>query len=804
MKKIFILITGLLAIHFSYAQYEASVSVTVVTEQQKPLSSASVELVSKNSATVVQSKITDSLGKAEFKNVASGSYFCRISYSGFNPFTTEVFSLSNSHYSYPLVVLQPSSKQLSNVTVSAKKLFMELQLGKTVINLDASITLAGTTVLEALQKVPGVAVDRDGNIFLKGKANVLVMIDGRITNLSASQLATLLSGMNSSSLSQIELMEQPPARYDAAGTAGIINLITKKNLQKGFNGSVTTSYGQGRYSQNNNYLQLNYRNGKLGLFANYSTVFSNDFTNSYEYRTYYKPDGSIASILEQPNFLKIRNRYHNVRVGADYTLSNKTSLSASFAGMVLNINNYSYNPATWMNAQRMTDSLLFTSGPSANNWKRAGGNLSLKHSFSASNELTADIDVLGYSNNNTQFLQNSLIYPTTYSDSSKAFVPSNIQILAAKTDYSKQLKNIKIESGIKVSRTATDNTANYFYKTTGPWQPDYGKSNRFLYTENIQAAYVSANMKQRKWAAEGGLRFEATAYNARQMGNPLRKDSSFSRRYNNLFPSFSTSYEADSNNTFSLTAGRRIDRPAFQKLNPFILIVNKYSYGIGNPYYRPQYTWNTELSHSYKNILITSIGYSVTTNFFSKLYLNNNGIVIYTEGNLGKLQQYSFSSSAQVSPRRWWSLSALAAVTHKELDGVVLGKQMHSSITQFSMNASNQFQFKKGWSAQLTAYYESRSQYDIQEFLDPSGLLSAGIAKTLLKNKVTLKLSFNDILYTQWIKGNTTLYQATEYFKLSRNSRTGVISLSYRFGKAFKTARRSEGSASEETQRVGH
>ena len=804
MKKIFILITGLLAISFSYAQSGASLSIAVANGQQKPLASANVELVSKNSAATVQNKITDSLGRAEFKNVAAGNYFCRISYLGFNPFTTEAFTLSNSHYSYPLVVLHPSNQQLSNVTVSAKKLFMELQLGKTVINLDASITLAGTTVMEALQKVPGVTVDRDGNIFLKGKANVLVMIDGRTTNLSPSQLATMLGGMNSSSLSQIELMEQPPARYDAAGTAGIINLVTKKNLQKGFNASATTSYGQGRYARNNNYLQLNYRNGKLGLFANYSTVFSNDFTDSYEYRTYYKPDGSIASILEQPNFLKIFTSYHNVRLGADYALSTKTSLSASFTGIILNINNYASNPATWMNAQRKTDSLLFTSGPSSNNWKRAGGNLSLKHSFTTSAELTADIDVVGYSNINNQFLQNSLIYPTTYSDSSKAFVPSNIQIIAAKTDYSKQLKNVKIESGIKVSRTTTDNTADYFYKTTGPWQPDYGKSNRFLYTENIQAAYVSANMKQRKWAVQGGLRFEATSYNARQMGNPLRKDSSFSSKYNNLFPSFSTSYEADSNNTFSLTAGRRIDRPAFQKLNPFILIVNKYSYGIGNPFYKPQYTWNTELSHSYKNILITSIGYSVTTNFFSKLYLNNNGIVIYTEGNLGKLQQFSFSSSAQVSPLRWWSLSALAVVTHKELDGFVEGKPMHSSITQFSLNASNQFQFKKGWSAQLTAFYESKSQYDIQEFLDPSGLLSAGVAKTLLKNKATIKLSFNDILYTQWIKGNTTLYQATEYFKLSRNSRTAVISFSYRFGKAFKTTRHSEGSASEETQRVGH
>lgn len=303
---------------------------------------------------------------------------------------------------------------------------------------------------------------------------------------------------------------------------------------------------------------------------------------------------------------------------------------------------------------------------------------------------------------------------------------------------------------------------------------------------------------------QGGLRYEMTSYDANQLGNAVVKDSSFSRSYSSLFPSLFISFAADSFNTFSLSAGKRIDRPPFQKLNPFLFIINKYTYQKGNPFYRPQYTWNIELSHNYKGVLLSGINYSITKDYFSQVFpLDATGIVIYTEGNLGKLQIFGFSIGAQTAPLPWWSLSAQTVLTHKRMEGFV-EKAYKARITQLHFNMNNQFKLKKGWSAELAGFYTSKSQNDIQEIVDPAGQLSVGVSKTVMKNKGVIKLAARDLFYTQWMKGMTYFPKATEYFKLTRDTRVIAVSFTYRFGKAFKTTRRSEGAAGEEIQRVGN
>lgn len=305
-------------------------------------------------------------------------------------------------------------------------------------------------------------------------------------------------------------------------------------------------------------------------------------------------------------------------------------------------------------------------------------------------------------------------------------------------------------------------------------------------------------------ACRGGLRYEMTNYDAQQLGNAVVKDSSFSRSYNSLFPSLLISLDADSANTFSVSASRRIDRPPFQKLNPFLFIINKYTYQRGNPFYRPQYTWNIELSHNYKGVLLTGLSYSITKDYFSQVFpLDSTGLVIYTEGNLGRLHNFGLSAGCQLAPFPWWALSAQVVLNHKKMEGVI-EKSYRADITQFNFNLNNQFMFKKGWSAELTGFYTSKSQQDIQEIVDPAGQLSVGISKNILKNKAVVKLAFRDMFYTQWMKGMTYFPRATEYFKLTRDTRVVAVSFTYRFGKAFKTVKRSEGASGEEIQRVGN
>jgi hypothetical protein len=233
-------------------------------------------------------------------------------------------------------------------------------------------------------------------------------------------------------------------------------------------------------------------------------------------------------------------------------------------------------------------------------------------------------------------------------------------------------------------------------------------------------------------------------------------------------------------------------------------VINKYTYQTGNPFFRPQYTWNMEFSHQYRQYLVTTLSYSITNDYFSQIFLNDSsGLIIYTEGNLGRMTSAGLSVSTQLSPTPWWSLSFQANLNHKKIQGVVVNA-LASSITQMNMNMSNQFRFKQGWSAELSGFFITRNQNDLQEVLDATGQISAGIAKQLLKNKASLKLSLRDLFYTQAMAGLTSFQQATEYFKLKRDSRVVTLAFNWRFGKPLKSAARKTGSASDDIkERVG-
>ena len=783
------------------AQLNTDLVVTVTGNNKQPLSHTTVELLETDSS-LVKIVICDSLGMVLFNDIPAKPFLLRATRTGYrqsvlliNAATERSFRLS----------LDRAEQTLQNLTISARKPFIELRPDRTIVNMEAGIANTGTTVLEALEKLPGVTLDKDGNLSLKGRPGVMVMIDGRPTYLNGAELTTLLSGMSAAQISQVELMDNPPAKYDAAGNAGVINIKTKKTNQRGFNGTLNSSFGQGFYAKSNNSLAINYRNGRWNVFANLGTNYNGYFTRIYALRTYFKNDGrTIASFLEQPSFLKGNLLSPSLRTGIDYEISKRTSMSLTLTGLSMDRDGNSNNPAYWMDARRFVDSIVHTRSNNKALWTNGGGSINFRHNFTSTRELTADVDVLHYSIQNDQFFENTSILPGGYSEASTADIPMGIRILSGKADYSEQIKHVRLEAGWKSSNITTDNKSNYKARHGGMWQDDWGRSNHFLYEEDIHAFYGTVQSQWNKWSLQGGLRFEMTRYDAEQLGNIMVKDSSFSRSYNSLFPSAHVSYELDSSNTFTFRASRRIDRPPFQKLNPFLFIINKYTYQRGNPFYRPQYTWNFEVSHLFKNVLLTGVSYSSTTDYFSQIFpIDSNGIVLYTEGNLGRLQNFGLSVGLQLSPTAWWSFSLQTILNHKKMEGTIVQPRF-AKITQYNINLNNQFRFGNGWHGEVTGFYNSCSQHDIQEVVDPAGQLSLGISKNILQNKVTIKLGFRDVFYTNWMKGLTQFTNATEYFKLTRDTRVGTIGFTWRFGKVFKTSKRSEGASGDEIQRVGN
>ncbi|HYF32204.1 MAG TPA: outer membrane beta-barrel protein [Chitinophagaceae bacterium] len=787
-------------------QPNREIKLTVLSSKQAVLPHSTVSLL-KTDSTLLRTNITDSSGLAVFTELNAGSYLLRVTrvghieqYSGRIDLAQETSYAGN-------IVLQEATGVLKDVTVTARKPFVQILPDKTVVNVEAGITNAGATVLEVLEKSPGVTVDRNGAISLKGRPGVLVMIDGKLTQLSGTDLQNLLSGMNASQIETIELMDNPSAKYDAAGNAGIINIKTKKNRQRGFNGSFTVSAGQGMYPRNNNNVVFNYRNGSFNYFLTYSTNMNQYMLDLYALRTYYKADGvSAEALLEQPYFTKGANKGQTLRTGADYFVNNKTTLGLVFTGTYFTRKNEGKSTALWMNASGEQDSTIYTNSSSDTKLQQAGVNVNARHVFSANKELTADIDFIKYDINTTQYFENKAASPGSIAEASEGRIPSELDIFSAKADYSHNFSSMQWETGVKTSRVQTSNPTQYFLRDgNGNWQEDLGKSNHFLYTENIHAAYTNLNAKAGRWNLQGGLRYELTTYKANQLGNAVTKDSTFNRNYGSLFPTAFVTWQADSVNSFTFRAGRRIDRPAFQKLNPFVFIINKYTFQTGNPYFKPQFTWNLELSHIYKETISTTVSYNIIRDYFSQIFYSDTstGRITYSEGNVGKMQNFGLTVSTQLNPAKWWSFSGQATMNHKKFEGV-LWKVYKASITQLNLSINNQLRFKKGWGAELSGFYTTRAQNDIQEVLDPTGQLSLGFSKQVMGNKGTLRLTFRDVFYTQSMAGWTYFNSVVEYFKLMRDSRVATISFTYRLGKAMKQqARRSSGAAGDEVQRVG-
>ncbi|WP_316830441.1 outer membrane beta-barrel protein [Pedobacter aquatilis] len=780
-----------------------TIKIVVFDEKNRPFENVTVELLLAKNSSLIKAAKTDKKGVIIFNQPAPGNYVFSVHTVGYETHKTTTIK-SPFVLSTLSIKILPTNQVLKEVVIDGNRPAIQHIQGKIVLNVDASTTNLGTTVLELLEKSPGVMVDKEGSISLQGKSTVLVMIDEKPTYLTGSDLTNLLSSMSSAQVSQIELITNPSAKYDASGNGGIINIKTKKNTQEGFNGSITTIGGWSRDYKNNNSILLNYRKGKINTFATASFNTNNNFTDITALRQYFNQNNAVNGILDQNTALKTLTHYKFLKTGLDFYASKSTTIGLALSGTLIKRDGQSDAIATWKKSSGTIDSAVSTNSSSLYKFSNGAVNLNLKQSIGENQDLSVDLDLLKYSMNNNQEFTNKLLTTNGYTSGTDVDVPSTIKIFSAKADHTAHLgKNAQLESGFKSSSINTGNIADYINFNGTNRSADLNRSNHFQYKENINAAYTSFTQKWEKFNAQVGIRYEHTDYNAHQLGNAIKPDSSFSRTYGNFFPSGYLSYEVDSLNTITLTASRRIDRPAYQKLNPFVFIVNKYTLQRGNPYITPQYSWNMELSHRFKQLITTTVSYSIIKNYFSQLFLSEGtNILIYTDGNVGEMHNLGVSTSIQFTPAKWWLFNGQANFNHKKLEGYQ-NISYSSSVNQFQFSLNNQFSISRTFNAELSGYYITKARNDLQELLYPTGQVSAGIGKSILRGKGNLKLSARDIFFTQAMEGLTDFPQAQEYFKLTRDSRLFVLSFTYRFGKPLKAVKRSNGGATDEMKRAG-
>lgn len=794
-----------LVFNAAQAQSNGKISGQVLGADNKGIESVTAVLMRITDSSIVKTALTDADGHFVFEGLQKNAYRLQLSMTGYEMYSSEV-KLEDQNINLPSLQLKKQEKTLDAVTVTARKPFVEKKIDRTVVNVDALISNAGTTALDVLEKSPGVLVDQNGTITLKGKQGVVVFIDDKPTYLSAADLQNYLRSLPSSALEQIELMPNPPAKYDAAGTGGVINIRTKKNKLKGFNGNLSLGYTQGIYTRTNNSLNMNFRQNKFNFFATMGFNRQNNFSDLDINRRYKNEDESTKSYFMQNSFIRRMGNMFTGKMGMDFYQDAKTTWGVVLTGQSTRLSINNTNNSNLLNAAGQKDSMIRALNSEKLKFENAGINLNYRRQIDKSgHDLTFDLDYINYKTDNNQLFDNAS-YDANDNQKMRDYLngklPARIDIYSAKTDYTKPLKGgYRFSAGLKASYTKTDNLAEYYYTINNSTSPDYDKSNHFIYKENINAAYVNLNKDFERLSVQLGLRFENTISKGNQLGNAVKPDSSFSRDYNNLFPTVYFSYKLDSasNHQLGLNYGRRINRPFYRDLNPFISPLDKFTFYVGNPFLKPAFTDNVELSYTFKQRITATLSYSRTHDDVGETIEIVDGTYYSRPGNLSTVQVKSFSIDGSQEFAKWLTLNFYGEVTNIHSRSNFYTGLLDTKGTFWLVSPNVQFKFSKGWSAELSGMY--RTDITTGQFISLGyGRVGAGVQKKL-SPATTFKLSVNDIFYTQINKGIINNLALTDANYHNRgDTRNFVLTFSWRFGKTISDQRKHNATGAEAEQ----
>ena len=785
------------------AQTQGSVAGKVSDDNQKPLDFATVSLLKAADSAFVKSSITDSTGSYLFEKVEAGNYLVKVTFSGYKKSTSKLLTVTpNNQTLVPVIVLNTDSKTLKEVSITVKKPFLERKADKLILNVEGSAVAVGNTALEVLQKAPGVTLDKDDNLSMSGKSSVLVMLDGKPTYMSNADLANMLRSMQSTQIETIELITNPSAKYDAAGNGGIINIKTKRNRKLGFNGSTTIGSGYGQTTKYNGSTNLNFRKGKINLFGSYN-YSNNGNRNIFELNRKVTDENAITNFDQDNNWNSRRNN-NGYKVGVDLFATKKTTIGFLVNGYDNSVNEKSRSGTAIFKEGFSTDSSIDVSGRNKQKYANMAYNLNFKTNLDTlGREITIDADYSNYNGRSNEFRDS---YYSNFKDNAPVefinnLAPSKIEVVSAKLDYTHPVsKTFKIETGLKSSWVTTDNNLQFSTLSGSTWISNRDRSNHFIYKENINAAYINLNKEYKSTTVQLGLRGEHTNSN----GNSITLNSEVPRDYFQLFPSVSLSHKMGKDHQLGISYSRRIDRPSYDKLNPFVNLLDKYTFEQGNPYLNPQYSNSAQLSYTFKGAMTANLSYSKTTDVMTQITEQNNAtkVTYAQERNLDNQTVYSFNVFVPVPVRKWWSMNTNAEVFNLGFTSDLFGERLEVNKTAFQINTDNQFTITKTIGAEISGWYRSPLQYGIFR-IQNAPFVNIGLRKSFDNSKVNLKLSLNDVLNTQINKGATKYSNMNFNFMNKWESRVVSFSLSYRFGsKENKPERRRSTGLESEANRM--
>jgi outer membrane receptor protein involved in Fe transport len=781
----------------------AKVSGSLLNEQGKPMDYATVSLIKAADSTLVKGALSNDNGVYTFDHITAGKYLVRATVVGYQKAVSTPFTVTENATTVtaPALNMRTGSTELKGVTITATKPLIERKIDRTVMNVENSVLAAGNTALEILAKAPGVTVDKDDNISLKGKQGVTVMINDKLTYLSAAQLATLLRTTDGNTIKSIEIITNPSAKYDAAGNSGIINIKLKKNSQSGTNGSITVGVAKASFWRDNSSLNLNHKEGNLNVFGTFSRGDNKNTRDIYIDRTTRDTAGKPTYFNQ---FTRMPHVYHynNYRIGADYDVTSKNTIGfvvSGYSNSEVDNNNGNTKIGSVPN---VVDSTLTTISTIDQTYKNFAANLNDRFKIDTSGqELSVDLDYSKFKNNSIAQ------YDTRYflADGSTQHAPqllrnqtpSNITIYTAKADYTKPLsKTVKLETGAKFSSVKTDNDLQAQIFDGNSYINDTSRTNRFIYTEKITAGYLNLNKQFKKTSVQLGLRAEYTQSEGNLVGStPVKRD------YLNFFPSAFINQTLNDKNEISFSYSRRIDRPSYDNLNPFVYYLDPYTFSKGNAFLKPQYTNNFEFNYTYNKSINVSLGYSRTSDVITEIILTDGKKTYQTTLNLQTQNSYSLNVNAPYTITKWWSgnVNVNSFYLGFKSDSVGTGKLNDGQVT-VQVKATQTLTFGS-YRFEIMGDYQSPLTYGIYKIRPQYGV-DAGVSHSFANKKANIKLALDDIFYLR--RNNLSSRAIGNDFDIRQNydSRVGRLTFTYNFGNNKIKSREHRTGADDEKGRV--
>lgn len=762
---------------------------------------ATVKLLHAADSSYVAGKVTEADGRFQFSNLDAGRYLIKAELLGYADLYSGAITLQAGATTQVPPMTFSVNNLLKEATISAKLPTIERQLDKVVVNVEGSTLAAGNNALELLQRSPGVVVTPQGSVMLEGKAGVRVLIDGKPTQLEGDQLVAFLQSLPGESISKIELITRPSSKYDAEGVSGIINIRLKKNQSLGVNGVATAGITQSIHARLRTGLNLNYRPGKVNFFGNANVV---DGAQSIGQQITRYAEGKL---FDQTNPLIEQFGTKSFKAGADFFANERHTLGVLVLGNFYNNTSRKDNVTQISNeGNALIDSTLYSSILAPNNNDRVNYNLNYRYTDTLGNEFSVDADRITFHSKGSNTLENQHFNSESVLLSRDALfsdLGSNITIWSVKTDYVKTRKNgLKIEAGAKLNWTNSDNSIQSIRTANGQSQADAGRSNRFNYQENIAAAYTNVGKQGQKFNWQLGLRAEQTQVKGKSTdlyGAELNKPDT---TYVGLFPTAYLQYNLKPNHQLGFSYNRRLSRPAYQDMNPFVWQIDPYTSERGNPYLRPAYTHAAEISYTYQYAASISLGYSRTTNLVNTV-ARQEGIQAYTQPqNLNQQDNVSLNVNLPLPIKSWWEGYVWLGVWHNQFRSQLADAQLNAGAFGGGCYVSQQFTLKQGYGLEASFWAQFPTRDGVFE---NKGIASASIGakKSLWKDKATLKISVNDLFHTQRWAQSVDFGSVRGSMRNTWESQNVAVSFSWKFGnQQLKTRNRNGGGAEDSEGRI--